>query len=496
MTQRQPFLVTSVALLALAFFASVLTSAAPAHALSANGHGPGYLSADGWWLGTYSLDDGSRGFCLNAGKPSPTGSAVDYVDGDALGWYTPEQGAALAYISRTWAGTADRVEAAAGQLATWMVAGLGDHSPESYAARAGSDAAAVLERANSMTEEARRLGSRSVAASAVVELADGLPGRVRAELTADRLDGSGLVTPHSHQGVVELTGAVFADGSATASVWNGEDVPITPTGDGSSVSVHAAVAFGELPYGGRMKVAVPHADAQALLVAVPATATAAAEAEGVGVSPLPFSPVVSTVTSRPDAVPGDSVSDHLLVEVGQAEGLLPSWGVWESENGFVPVSATIASTLYGPFDQPVVEQADVPEGAPTVCTVELVVTGPGEYDTDECVLPAAGWYVWAETIEPDRTDSTEGGARLHRWTGRFGVASEITRVTAPATPPVPEVPRPASPAMTSTLAATGSDHGPAVPLALWATGSLLAGGLLVARGARRGRHHAAGRVGL
>ena len=106
MTQRQPFLVTSVALLALAFFASVLTSAAPARALSANGHGPGYLSADGWWLGTYSLDDGSHGFCLNAGKPSPTGSAVDYVDGDTLGWYTPEQGAALAYISRTWAGTA------------------------------------------------------------------------------------------------------------------------------------------------------------------------------------------------------------------------------------------------------------------------------------------------------------------------------------------------------------------------------------------------------
>ena len=475
MTQRQPLFITSIALLALAFFASVLTSAAPASALVGNGHGPGYMSDDGWWLGTYSLDDGSHGFCLNAGKQSPTGLTLDYAEGDTLGWYTPEQGAALAYISRTWAGTTDRTEAAAGQIATWMIAGLGGHTAESYAARAGADAAAVLARANSMADEAGRLGSRSVAASAVVELAEDGPGRVRVELTADRLNGSGLVTPRSHEGVVQLSGATFADGSTTATVPNGVDVPITPSGTGTSVAVSASVAFADLPYGDRMKVAVPREDAQALLIAVPATAAASAAAQTTGVSPLPFQPIVSTITSRTDGVPLDTVSDHLSVEVQQAEGLLPAWGVWESDDGFAPVPATIESTLFGPFDQPITEAPTAPDGAPKVCTVELVVTGPGEYDTSECRLPAAGWYVWAETIDPERTDAAQGRARLRGWTSPFGSATEITQVK---TPPVP-----VAPASVTTIAATGSDAGAAVPVALWAAGGLLAGAVLVGRAA-------------
>lgn len=483
MTQRHPLLITSLALLALAFFASVLTSAAPARALTGNGHGPGYLSEDGWWLGTYSLDDGSHGFCLDAGKQSPTGLTLDYAEGDTLGWYTAEQGAALAYISRNWAGTSDRMEAAAGQIATWMVSGLGGHTPEFYASRAGADAGAVLARAHSMEQEALRLGSRSVAATAVVELAEDGAGRVRTDLTADRLDAPGTVAAHSHQAVVELTGAAFADGSTRATVWNGEDVPITPTGSETSVSVHSSVSFGELPYGGRMKVAVPAVDAQSLLIAVPATATAAAEAHGVGVSPLPFQPIVSTMTSHVEAAPGDTVTDHLLVEVSQADGLLPAWGVWESENGFVPVPATIASTLFGPFSDPVSEAEAAPDGAPAVCTVDLVVTAPGDYDTSGCRLPAAGWYVWAETIDPARTEPEQGGGRLVGWQGRFGVASEITHAVVPVVP----APAPAPAAAVPALASTGADASAVTPLLALGAGGVLAGGALLAGSLRHRR---------
>ncbi len=506
MTQRFPLILISLALLALAFFVSVVQSAVPARALAGNGHGPGYMSSDGWWLGTYSLDDGSHGFCLHAGKDSPTGHVVDYAEGQTLGWYTPEQGAALAYISRNWAGTTDRAVAAAGQIATWMVAGLGGHTAESYAARAGADAGTVLEWATAMSSEALRLGSRSVAASAVVELADQGPGRLRVDLTADRLNGSGLVSAHSHQGTVELKGATFADGSTVASVWNGEDVEVLPTGTESSVSVAATVRFDELPYGDRMKVAVPRTDAQSLLIAVPASATASTETSTVGVSPLPFQPVVSTITNVAEARPGALVSDHLFVTVRQEEDLLPVWGVWQSESGFVPVSATVRSRLLGPFAEPIEEAETAPDDAPEVCTVELTVTAPGEFDTPECELPGEGWYVWVETIEAAHTDTANGGSRLRDWRSRFGVASEVTHVTPTPAPPAPVPPAPVVPelpielapplpapvqpapltpttpvpAPAPVLAVTGSSLDAATPVAVGALGAVVAGaGILV-----------------
>ncbi len=195
MTHRITTLITSFAVAGLLFFFSAIHLATGAQALSANGHGPGYLSADGWWLGTYSLDDGSRGFCLQAGKKSPTGHEIDLVAGSTLDWYSPEQAAKLAFISRSWAGTSDRGTAAAGQLATWMVAGLDNATAASYAARAGADAATVLSWAHSMVAESGTLGSRSVEADGVVELADDGAGRFRVELTVDRLTGGAEVLP-------------------------------------------------------------------------------------------------------------------------------------------------------------------------------------------------------------------------------------------------------------------------------------------------------------
>jgi hypothetical protein len=468
MTHRISNLVTVFVLAGLAVFLTMLQTlvAAPdARALSGAGHGPGYLSHDGWWLGTYRLDDGAQGFCLNAGRPSPTGHGYDYTDAAALGWYTPEQSASLAYISRTWAGTDDRFTAAAGQIATWLIAGLGGHTPEELAARAGSDAGAVLARARQMVDEAARLGSTSVRADAVLELADTGPGRVRVELSVVRPSGTEFVAPGAHLVRVSLDGATFAGGARDAEVPNGTDVEIVPSGDGPSVTVSATASADGLPYGDRLLVAAPHEDAQAVLVAVPATAEARAGASTTGPSPLPFQPVVSTVTSAPEALPGARIHDRLTVAVDTADGLLPSWGVRAVDDGFEPVEAVVESTLYGPFDAPLSESPDVPDGAPVVCTVETTVNGTGEYDTPECAIPAAGHYVWTERIDPSRLSAEDGGERIRPWTSRFGVATEITLAAAPVVP-APEEPAPATMAPAALADTGGSWSAEAWPAAV------------------------------
>ncbi|MFF2053123.1 hypothetical protein ACFVU2_16090 [Leifsonia sp. NPDC058194] len=489
MTHRITHFMTAMALTGLAVFIGVLQAlvpAASAQALSGIGHGPGYLSQDGWWLGTYRLDDGAQGFCLHAGRPSPTGHTLEYADGDALGWFSADQAARLAYISRTWAGTDDRLTAAAGQIATWMVAGLGGRTPESYAARAGSDAGAVLALAHSMADESARLASTAVRAEAVVELATTGPGRVRVEVTAERLTGSELLPAAAHSATVALDGASFSDGTTTATIETGRDVPIIPSGEESSVAVLATATLDGLPYGTGLRIAVPHGDAQSLLMAVPASTTASAGASTSGPSPLPFQPRVETVTSAPVVTVGDRISDRLRVSVDGGEGLLPTWGVHASDEGFLPVEAVVESSLLGPFAEPIEPAESAPADAPVVCTVETVVTGVGEYETPSCVLSEPGYYVWIEQIDPERLSPELGGTRMRPWHSSFGVASEITRampVVAPAS-------------AATTLAATGADSG--VLLGWGAAGLAAVGfGLVALLGPRRTRRpaplHRAGR---
>ncbi|RDV43783.1 hypothetical protein DOE76_16170 [Leifsonia sp. ku-ls] len=482
-------MITAVSLAGLAVFLGILHSllaGPPARALTGDGHGPGYMSSDGWWLGSYHLDDGALGFCLHPGKKAPTGLPYSYADAASTGWWTPEQSAVFAHIARTWAGTGDRVTAAAGQLTTWMYAGLSAEDARVRADRAGGDAEAVFIRAKGMLEEAVSRASTGVRAAAVVELAESGPGRVRVELTVDRLSGPDLLPPGAHEVQATLSGATFADGSAASSIPTGTDVDIVPTGTSPSVSVSATATTGDLPYGNRLTVALPAVDAQAVLIAQPSSATASATADATGPSPLPFQPRVETQTSAPEARPGAEITDTLLVSVDTAaDGLLPSWGVRPTDDGFSPVRAVVESTLLGPFDQPIAPAPEAPAGAPVVCTVETVVEGVGRYTTPSCVVPTEGYYVWTERIDPERTDPAEGGVRLRAWQSSFGVASEVTRVTTPATP--------APAAAQAELAATGAAD--SVLPALCGTGAGVAGAAMVAVARVRGRRPARGANG-
>jgi hypothetical protein len=181
------------------------------------------------------------------------------------------------------------------------------------------------------------------------------------------------------------------------------------------------------------------------------------------------------------------------VTVDDGDGLLPAWGVTSSSEGLVPITAVVESTLHGPFADPIAREETVPDGAPTACTVETTVAGIGEYTTPSCDLPADGYYVWTERIDPSRTNPSAGGTRLQSWTSAFGIASEITHAQAPgAMEPAPSADlSDAQPAPTTAqLADTGTDI---LAPTLWGTGASVSGAALLVAGrlrlSRGGRRH-------
>ncbi|MFT2693816.1 hypothetical protein [Clavibacter zhangzhiyongii] len=416
----------------------------PAQALSAVSHGIGYASGgDGRWLGSYRMDDGRLGFCIDVGLAAPPGH--EYAPSDDAG-RSPDDRARLAYISRTWAGSADPDTAAAGQLATWSITGLGGHDLAWYAARAGDRAGVVESRAREMLAEAGSASgaSRSVTAAASVALGDDGHGTVRVDLRADFLaTGPADVPTGSRTGTVTLVGAVFDGGGASAQVPNGAPTAITATGSAATVHVTASAAFRDLPYGDALDVVGDGGASQGMILARAADARAEAQADARAPSPLPFAPRVVTRASRAVAAAGEEVTDSLEVSAdpaAPASGGRPAtsdgWGLLRREGGsLVPVPVTVRSRLLGPFPEQVgPERDDAPGGAPQVCEVTTRIDrGPGAYTTPACRLPAGGFYTWVESISPDDTPVADGRDRVLPWRSTFGAATETTQVPHPPT---------------------------------------------------------------
>lgn len=472
-------LLATLPLLLALLVAAVLGGPSSASALTAIGTAYGHRSpTDGRWLGSWAFDDGSVGFCINLDLPIPPGHAYDYVDGATLGWFTPEDAARLAYLSRNWGASQNADEAAAGQLATWMITGLNGQTPEAIAQRAGAGASRVLALARQMLADADGPGGASLGASASVHLDRGADGFdvVRAELAVDTLSsGTTTLPPATHTGTISLEGATFEDGSTVRTIGNGEGHRLLPSTDSAVVSFSADVVFGELPYGAGLTVALSPDRVQSVLIARPITVGAEASAEYSRTTPLPFQPVVTTITSQAEAAPGVELVDHLAVDITTDVGLAAEWGVVGPDGGpYSPIPVTVRSQLLGPFAQQPVEAPEPPLGAPVVCDVVTVVdAGPGDYTTPSCVLQEPGYYVWVERIEPSDTAPEDGGAMIRPWRSAFGVASEVTLVSAPPTPEVPEAPE-------ERLAETGTDDQSMFALAWAAAGALALGGIIVA----------------
>ncbi|AWG02476.1 hypothetical protein [Clavibacter michiganensis] len=423
--------------LALGFAASAVP---PAQALGAVSHGVGYAAgSDGRWLGSYRMDDGRLGFCIDVGLAAPPGHAYSPVDEAGA---TPDDRARLAYISRRWAGSADPDTAAAGQLATWSITGLGAHDLSWYAARAGDHAGAVASRARDMLAEAGSGASRSVTAAATVALGDDGRGTVRVDLRADLVaTGPSDVPAGSQTGTVTLDGAVFDDGSTTAQLADGIAVPLRATGSSATLHVTASAAFSSLPYGDALDAVGDGGASQRMILARPADARAEAHADAQAPSPLPFAPRVVTQTSRTVASVGDELADALRVSADPATpadngrpATSDGWGLTRRGDGsLAPVPVTVRSRLLGPFPEQVgPERDEAPAGAPQVCeVVTRIDRGPGDYASPACRLPAGGFYTWVESISPDDTAAADGRARVLPWRSTFGAATETTQVPQP-----------------------------------------------------------------
>ncbi|WP_152631099.1 hypothetical protein [Agreia bicolorata] len=482
----------------------LLAGAPPATAAISTGHGVGHLSENGVsWIGSYRLDDGSLVFCLEVGKKAPTGHDYQFVDGAALGRFATDDLARLAYISRTAAPSADPTEAAAGQLATWRIAGLDGRSPEYYAQRAGASGQAVLDRSSQLlaAADAPSGASRGVMASVALTPADD-DGRmtVTSGLTVDFLStGPTALAPNSHSGTMSLSGAVFDDGKAERTISNGETLSITTTGTDPTSTVVASVRYNDLPYGSAFTAGHAGDDVQQVLVARPGSASGSATVTSTVPSTKSFQPIVATKTSAATAGAGEAISDELTVSalVDETRGdLLPGWGLYRpstppaagavpavDENGMLPIPVVVESSLLGPFSDPIAPAAEPPTGAPVVCTVEVrIETGPGTYRTPECILPGSGYFVWVERISPSRTPVEQGGTRILPWQSAFGTASEVTFVAPPPAPEVP--PAPVAPAVAPVLADTGAAGTGTLALASGAAltlGTLLGIGVLLRR---------------
>lgn len=469
-------------LVAIVALAGALLLPSPAHALPATGTGIGFWSADGWWIGSWTLADGTRGFCIDLGGRAPTGHDLEPTDAVSLGRFSDDDRARLAYISRAWAGTDDPVTAAAAQLTTWTITGLNGHSVESIATRAGARAGEVLERSNAMLVEldAPSGASRSVAARVTIDRDDAGASSLVASVDVDYLAGSATATPDTLDGVATVQGAMFTDGSHEHRVRNGVAYPLTPDAGSAVVDLTASVTFTDLPFGAAVTVARAEQGVQSVLTSSPGRASARAEVSAQRPSSLPFQPVVTTKASDAVAVAGATVHDVLQVAARSEPGSTSEWGVYGEDGGpYTPIPVTVRSRLLGPFPTPPAPSDQTPTDAAPVCEVTTVVDhGPGEYSTPSCTLPSAGYFVWVETISPDDTASEHGRSRVRAWTSRFGEATETVMVSAPPAQPSADVDR---------LAETGAMDGPArTATALAAISGLLFGvSALCARWARR-----------
>ncbi|MCS5718260.1 hypothetical protein N1027_08920 [Herbiconiux sp. CPCC 205763] len=415
-----------------------LSAGATAFAAQAVAHGQGVL----WkvdhtsWLGNYELDDGNFGYCIDVTRPTPHGADFDYVDGATAGWFSADDSARLAFISREWGAPGDPLTAAAAQLAVWTITGLAGHDQAYFAQRANADADLVVQAANHMLRIANGGSGASRGASATVQLdLDGSRGSVISQVTVDYLSGPVTLSPGSFSGRMTLHGATFDGGGTTATVGNGVATRIHPEQAGAVEEVSVDIVYDDLPFGPGFRLGRNTGDSQNLLVTHPFPTSARATDAERGPSGLPFHPRVETTTSNAVAEPGTALTDTLELGVHADSPTGDEWGVYRAPDGsLVPIPVVIESVLLGPFPTRPVESDAAPADAPVVCSVETAAeTGPGTMESPPCIVPEAGYYVWTDSIDPARTPFEKGGDRLMSWASRFGVASETTVVPASPT---------------------------------------------------------------
>lgn len=110
---------------------------------------------------------------------------------------------------------------------------------------------------------------------------------------------------------------------------------------------------------------------------------------------VPFQPVVTTAVRDRVVEPGESFVDEWMFDAAAGD-------LWLSKRDGTPVPITAFGTLYGPFDVPVPEAADIPPDAPRAGWAQLSASGPGIQSTPTSnVAVGPGFYTWVVDIPRD-----------------------------------------------------------------------------------------------
>ncbi|GAB3538706.1 hypothetical protein GCM10027403_25810 [Arthrobacter tecti] len=426
-----------VALLAVLTF--LLPPMPGAHAVPVGGGWNRAAGLDGaeHFVGQHVNADGVVAYCTDFERLAPP--HADRYNGGHTGGFTRSDGtqlsttenAALSYLLHRWGNTTDDATAASVQLAVWAMTSPGMHWDSAGMTRiltAERLPAEVVERARAMTRTAvSEAGPYKVRIKLDEEDTDGVIAAHIEVAGADGTPASGLTAS------VKLTGA-FGFQESTAHTWTTTDQPreltLKRTGFGSGA---LTVTVPRTPAAGVKWLVPSRKDVQRLLTAAVVEPRDAAAS----IADLPaFRPAVQTQTSAARTDVGTGIHDILKVSAGDPSAESPVGAVpWMSmPPGGEAVSVEVVSTLWGPLDAPPVLAENVPAGTPSVGTVTTSVDGPGTYSTPSLTVPAPGWYVWTETIDPGSAKPAEAAAYVIGWQGKYGIAAETTFV--PWTPQV------------------------------------------------------------
>ncbi|SJN41740.1 hypothetical protein FM104_11610 [Microbacterium esteraromaticum] len=406
--RRGARLVATLVILIIAI-GTMLAGASPAHAGS---HGVGYDIGEGW-LGSYSTDsDGRQAYCIDLGMNAPFSPTSEPQTITSLDSLSRQQIAELNYVLARWGQSGDPTVTAAVALYVWSVGDPGVYNSHGmsgddyYVARAPAGVrGTILSNLATMRAEAPVNAVVDPSLSLAIDMADQYAGTLTV-----------AANPSHLQGTVNLTGAVFGNGSSSRTVGAGQfGITGTPADGAPSYQIGASMSVSGDGYGAKLSLYTSAGDEQRIIASVagsPASLSASAQTP---VIDLDFQPVIATQVSSRYVTEGDAFVDQLEVTLTK--------GTWTRLGGSrIPIAAE--GTLYGPFDQQPREADSPPLGAPVAGVEQVTLTGAGSYTSPGMIeAPSSGFYTWVWKITKE--DQGEYAQYLTgSFTDRFGRVAE------------------------------------------------------------------------
>lgn len=418
--------------------------------------GPGITFEGIGHIGAFRLGNGTLTYCLEVGVYDPygaqhAGQRVTSVPGYDLGYVVrpniafsgtvaaptlqdPTVMRQINYAISVWGNTSDNSQAAATQLAVFMLRG----SPSEYldAVLAGIESrggANVVTRARQIVADAR--------ANARAPRAGETPAAPT--LHIDESGASGSVEYAAGTTRITLTNAIFSDSGDTSmqvSPTQGGTMMITPlrsAGWDHSFEVEATAEWetGREGWKNELTLYTPVTEGEQRIAAavgestdmtLNGTASARATASG------KWWPEVSTEVSHKFVKIGETFADSVTVTAN------PSGSDWPMHIDGTYLPLTVEGTLYGPLlvDPTLSPKDDAPADAPVLDRVKITADrGPGTYAVEsEKPAPDVGFYTWVWSINwesqdsavtrPDQTGEPTLAASEFPVRDRFGETSE------------------------------------------------------------------------